>query len=63
VVNNSPEPVAIEPDFREPGPYTLYRPLSGDVMPDDPASSLALAGYESIFVVTEPKALRQTHGG
>jgi len=62
VVNNSPEPVTIQPVFREPGPYTLYRPLTGDVMPDDTASSLALAGYESIFVVTEPNASRRTYG-
>jgi hypothetical protein len=62
VVNNFPEPVTIEPDFRELGPYTLYRPLAGDVIPNDPASSLALAGYESIFVVTGPNALRRTYG-
>ena len=40
------------------GVDALYFPPTGEVMPDDPASSLVLAEYESIFVVTDPDALR-----
>lgn len=53
VANNSPESVTLAPALREPGPYTLYRPLTGVVEPlGDAVSDLALAGYEGIFIVT-----------
>ena len=31
LVNNHAEPVVLQPDLDVPGPYSLYRPLTGDV--------------------------------
>jgi hypothetical protein len=55
IANNSPDPVTLSPSLRDAGPYTLYRPLTGAVVPVEGAAALRLdlAGYEGIFVVTE----------
>ena len=53
IANNSPEPATIRPALRVPGPYQLYRPLSGAVEPAGAPLCLELAGYEGVFVVAE----------
>jgi hypothetical protein len=52
VINNSPATQAIAPRLRVPGPYTLYRPLTGQLAPAGDALQLALEGYEGVFIVT-----------
>ena len=53
ITNNLPQPAVIQPILRQPGPYTLYRPLDGSVTPLPTPLVVDLAGYEGIFVVTE----------
>ncbi len=53
IINNAPDPVQVRPTLRSSGPYTLYRPLTGALTPLDSDLSLALAGYEGVFVVCE----------
>ncbi|MGD2174192.1 MAG: glycosyl hydrolase [Candidatus Brocadiaceae bacterium] len=53
IVNNAPEPVTLRPRLRVPGPYALYRPLTGDVEDVGTDPELALQGYEGAFLVTE----------
>ena len=56
VINNSPNPATIRPALRVPGPYTLYRPLTGTVDPVGMPLDLALDGYEGVFVVADGTA-------
>jgi len=51
IVNNTPEPVTLHPTLREPGPYTLYKPLTGEVVSVGGGLQLALEGFEGVFVV------------
>jgi len=55
VINNAPATVTIRPTLRMPGPYTVYRPLSGKAEPAGPCLALELAGYEGAFVVCDAK--------
>ena len=51
VINNSPAAQVICPRLRVPGPYTLYRPLTGEITPAGQSLRLNLEGYEGVFVV------------
>ena len=51
VINNSPAAQVLCPRLRVPGPYTLYRPLTGEVTPASQSLRLNLEGYEGVFVV------------
>ncbi len=51
IINNNPDAARIAPTLRVPGPYTLYRPLTGAVIETSAPLDLELAGYEGIFVV------------
>jgi hypothetical protein len=53
VINNAPDPVALDLTLREPGPYTLYRPQTGVRAPLYAPVSLALDAFEGAFVVTD----------
>ena len=53
VINNSSLAMTIRPTLRMPGPYTLYRPLTGKVESVGQSLVLEMAGYEGIFVVCE----------
>ena len=53
ITNNSPDAVEIRPSLRTPGPYTVYRPLTGNVESAAAPLALTLAGYEGVFVVIE----------
>ena len=52
VINNDPEPAIVSLNLRLPGPYTVYRPLTGAVSAPTDAASLELAGYEGVFLVS-----------
>jgi hypothetical protein len=51
ITNNAPTAVSLSPRLAQPGPFDLYRPLTGAVTRAASASGLALAGYEGIFLV------------
>lgn len=53
VINNAPSAIMLQPTLREPGPYTLYRPLTGLVAPAATPLSLALGECEGLFIVCE----------
>jgi hypothetical protein len=55
IVNNSAEPVELRPGLRVPGPYRVYRPLTGDIGEPGPAPELKLDAYEGAFLVTADK--------
>ena len=50
IINNAPEPVTLHPTLREPGPYTLYKPLTGEVVSAGERLQLELEGFGGIFV-------------
>ena len=52
LINNAPTAVTLRPTLREPGPYSLYRPLTGAVENAARPLQLELAGYEGVFLVT-----------
>jgi len=51
VINNATTSITIQATLRQPGPYTLYRPLTGQVIAVAGPLLVALAGYEAVFVV------------
>jgi hypothetical protein len=53
IVNNKSETVVLHPVLAEPGPYTLYQPLTGEVTVMSMKSELALemGAFEGLFVV------------
>jgi hypothetical protein len=51
VINNAPETVQIRPSLRQPGPYTLYDPLTGQVHLLAEPLRLDLSGYGAVFIV------------
>ncbi|MFO7958749.1 MAG: glycosyl hydrolase [Candidatus Brocadiia bacterium] len=52
IVNNASEPVTLRPRLRVPGPYRLYRPLSGEIQEAGKEPELPLEPYEGAFLVT-----------
>jgi hypothetical protein len=52
VANNNPKPVTLLPNLRVPGPYNLYRPLTGEIEPIGAELMLDLGSYEGIFIVS-----------
>ena len=52
VINNAPDAVALDVSLREPGPYTLYRPLTGLSVPLNAPVSLELGTFEGAFIVS-----------
>ncbi len=55
IVNNAPDPVKLTPGLRVKGPYTLYRPLTGETESIGAEPELTLQGYEGAFLVTRPE--------
>jgi hypothetical protein len=53
IINNAPTPVTLRPALRVPGPYTLYRPLTGSTESAGMPLVLTLAEYEGVFVVAD----------
>jgi hypothetical protein len=53
VINNAAAPKRICPRLRVPGPYVLYRPLSGNIGPLPPSNEIPLAEYEGVFIVVQ----------
>jgi hypothetical protein len=53
IVNNGAEAVTLRPALRVPGPYRVYRPLTGDIEPPASLAELPLAPYEGVFLVTQ----------
>ena len=51
IVNNAPAPTTLRPALRVPGPYTIYRPADGSIVPAIMPLCVELAGYEGVFVV------------
>ena len=51
MINNGPEQTTIRPGLRAPGPFTLYRPLTGDVVETADKPVLDLKEYEGVFLV------------
>jgi hypothetical protein len=51
VINNASAETTLCPTLREPGPYRLYRPLTGAVGEAGLPLQIDLAGYEGVFVV------------
>jgi hypothetical protein len=47
----SPDPQTIHPQFAAPGPYTLYRPITGAIEPSAASLEIKLEPYEGVFVV------------
>ncbi len=56
VINNAPDPVTLDLTLREPGPYTLYRPLTGACISLDTPLTINLGAFEGAFVVTDSEA-------
>jgi hypothetical protein len=52
VINNASTPQTLGVSLRVRGPYTLYRPLTGQITPAEQPLRLALDGYEGVFVVS-----------
>jgi hypothetical protein len=52
IINNLPAAQMLCPYLRVPGPYTLYRPLTGEITPAGEPLRLLLEGYEGVFFVT-----------
>ncbi|MFW6118743.1 MAG: glycosyl hydrolase [Planctomycetota bacterium] len=52
IVNNDSEPVTVRPTLRIPGPYRLYRPLSGEIQDAGEEPQVFLEPYEGAFLVT-----------
>ena len=53
IANNRAAAVTLRPRLRVPGPYTVYRPLSGGVQEMGATVELALEGYEGAFLVAK----------
>ena len=51
IINNRPAPMTLQPTLRVKGPYEIFRPLTGDVQAANGPLTLALSGYEGVFVV------------
>jgi hypothetical protein len=52
IINCGENPVTIEPELGVPGPYDLYRPLTGAVEKRAGVTALKLDGYEGVFMVS-----------
>lgn len=55
VINNTPESITLRPALREPGPYTVYKPLTGEVVSAGERLQLGLEGFDAIFVTCDVK--------
>jgi hypothetical protein len=51
IINNAPVGATITPALRQPGPYTLYRPLTGAIDRAGDRLQMDLEPYEGLFVV------------
>jgi hypothetical protein len=51
LVNQNATPVTLRPILRVPGPYMIYRPLTGEVVTAGKKPVLSLGGYEAAFLV------------
>ncbi|TFG67175.1 MAG: hypothetical protein E4H27_09310, partial [Anaerolineales bacterium] len=56
LANNQSEPIVLQPDMGGSGPYTLYRPLTGDVtvLSMKVALDVVLDAFEGVFLVSKP---------
>ena len=53
VINAGPTPKRICPHLRVPGPYVLYRPLTGTTGAAPANGKIHLEGFEGVFLVTQ----------
>lgn len=52
IINCGENAVTVEPELGVPGPYDLYRPLTGAVEKRAGVTALKLDGYEGVFMVS-----------